>query len=293
MFKQYGVCLMESYKGLVIRAEHGSAVAKVELRRRESGYVRTGLRGIHGEEIVYSVTDGMWELLGYIDKVNISSDSSCLDAGLLEAYGSATIEGARTTVERVKENMGNPVTKDDRMVVNAIKAQDYAYNNGISLGNIRYVWEMLTDGVCGNAHLQGVTWRSGMVYIGSVHGVVHIPEEPGKIGRRMEDLFSFCGRPMDGVVKACIVHFYVAYIHPFCDGNGRMARLWMNSILAGYNRQFRWLAVSRGVLESLDGYYSSLRVAEFSYNNLMDITPFMEYMLQVIVSAIDSVGILK
>lgn len=284
---------MESYKSLITRAMHGSDKARAELARREEEYIHTGLVGIHGEDVVYRVTETVDELVGYISKAHINNSRSYSEVILLDAYGSATIEGARTTVERVRCSIKNPVTKDDRMVVNVIKAQNYVYNNGISPGNIRYVWEMLTEGVCENTNIKGVKWRSGMVYIGSATEIVHRPEEPKNIGEKMDGLFRFCGETLDEVVKACIVHFYFVYVHPFCDGNGRMARLWMSWILSGYHKDFRYLVVSREINESLHEYYSSLSVAEFPYNGMMDITPFIEYMLQMIVNAIDFAGIQK
>ena len=47
------------------------------------------------------------------------------------------------------------------------------------------------------------------------------------------------------------------------------------------------LVVLRGINDSLICYYSSLEESEFSYNNMIDITPFIEYMLNVLVSVID------
>ena len=72
------------------------------------------------------------------------------DTILLEAWSSAAIEGARTTVQRVRECFDNPKTKDDRMVVNTIAGSRYAYGSLITPRNIRTLWEKVVDGVCEN-----------------------------------------------------------------------------------------------------------------------------------------------
>lgn len=281
--------MSDSYKKLLQKAKYNSESSKKELLARKSSYIDTRLKGIKGESIVFRYSDEVKEYIKYIDTeiFKVSNSLSVSESILLDAYSSATIEGARTTVERIKNVINNPITKDDKMVINAIKVQQMAYALGVSDSNIRNLWEELVVGVCENTSLAGFKYRSGQVYIGSDTRIVHTPEKADKINSKMSDLFYFCDTIKDKLVGSCILHFYFVYIHPFCDGNGRFARLWANKLLHDKNSLFSKLVVSREINNSINEYYSMLLESEYSYNNIMDITPFIEYLLQCICSAID------
>ena len=281
--------MSESYKKLLQKAKYKSESAKKELLARKHSYIDTKLKGINGESIVFRYSNEVEEYKEYIDNeiFKVSNSLNVSESILLDAYSSATIEGARTTVERVKNVINNPVTKDDKMIVNAIKVQRKVYEVGIHDNNIRNLWEILVSGVCENIDLAGFKYRSGQVYIGNDIRIVHTPEKSDKINSKMLDLFYFCGNFEDKLVGSCILHFYFVYIHPFCDGNGRFARLWANKLLYDKNSLFSKLVISREINNSINEYYSMLLESEYSYNNIIDITPFVEYLLQCICSAID------
>lgn len=268
-------------RDLVRRTNYGSTIAEAELQALFYSYIDTGLRGINNESVVYSYTESIQDYLKYIGSsiIDYGCKDSISECILLDSYASATIEGAKTTVEQVRKAYSNPKTKSDKMVVNAIRVQNIAYKVGISRENIRYLWERLVKGVCENTHLTGKLYRSGMVYISNGLNVMHTPEIPDKLDERMKSLFDFADYGGANILKACIIHFYFVYIHPFCDGNGRFARLWMNTMLADCNPGFKSLAISSGINARLSDYYTSIRESEFSYNNVLDITPFLEYML--------------
>lgn len=276
-----------SYKNLVERASRGSKSSKDELNKRK--YKDTGLRGINNEKLVIRNSNELVDNCSYIlrEIKNIRVGETVSESIMLDSFNSATIEGARTTVDSVKETFHNPISKDDKMVVNAIKAQCEAYNMGILNNNIRSIWEALTLGVLENEGADGVKYRSEMVYIGSSTKIIHTPEKPEKIELRMNSLFNFCEGSADTIIKAGIVHFYFVYIHPFCDGDGRFARLWMNSILTSINSNFKGLVISREINNNLMEYYNSITESEFSYNGIMDITTFIEYITRCIVNAVD------
>jgi Fic family protein len=71
-------------------------------------------------------------------------------------------------------------------------------------------------------------------------------------------------------VKAILGHFFLGYIHPFIDGNGRTARFLMNFlfIIGGYN----WVVIKH---ETRKTYLNALEAASVDGN----ITPFVEFIL--------------
>ena len=278
-----------SYKKLLQKAKYNSESAKKELLDRKYAYINIKLRGINDESIIFRYSSEVEDYKKYIDNeiLKVSNRLNVSESILLDAYSSATIEGARTTVERIKSVINNPVTKDDKMVINVIKVQRKVYEVGVHDSNIRNLWENLVSRVCENINLAGSKYRSGQVYIGNDMRIVHTPEKADKIASKMLDLFNFCDSFKDKLVGSCILHFYFVYIHPFCDGNGRFARLWANKLLYDKNPLFSKLVISREINDSLNEYYGMLLESEYSYNNIVDITPFIEYLLQCICSAID------
>lgn len=205
---------------------------------------------------------------------------------LFDSFHSATIEGARTTIEQVRKSLTNPKTKSDKMVANNVKVLNYVYNGTkITDDNIRQLWEILVHGCCENEQLAGTKYRSGMVYIGSATEIVHVPAKTEDIQEYMTDLFNwlYTKNNEDDIIKAIVGHIYFVYIHPFCDGNGRMARILMNSLLfqSGYTN-VKYLNISASIRTYLSMYYKTMLLSE---HNAMNISPFVDYMLKIIVHA--------
>lgn len=274
---------------LKIKADAGLDNAAQEIKTREESMKLLPLSGISGEKIYLVMTE---ELLNKVQNIQtvykkVSKSNKVQDILLLDAYHSATIEGARTTVEKVKNTFSKPKTKDDKMVINTVKGCEYAYRNLIDESSIRTLWEIVVDGVCENASKAGRLYRDGMVFIGSESRVIHVPAKPENLSDMMEQLFSFLkNTDFDVILKAFVLHFYFVYLHPFCDGNGRTARIWTASYLYhhGYEK-ILYLPLSRTINENLSGYYGNLADSEWKYEKqgkkYLDITPFVSYMLEM------------
>lgn len=274
---------------LKIKADAGVEKAKQELKYREQKKMVLPLKGIGGESVCLVVTD---EILSSVKSVQAvyqkaTKKNKVQDMILLDAYHSATIEGARTTVEHARKAFSKPNTKDDKMVVNTVKGSDYAYQSPIDGQNIRTLWEIVVDGVCENESKAGTLYRDGMVFIGSNTKIIHVPAEPEQIEELMNQLFWFLESvELEEILKAFVLHFYFVYVHPFCDGNGRTARILTSSYLYhhGYEKMM-YLPLSRTINENLFGYYSSITDSEWRYEErgkpYLDITPFVSYMLEM------------
>lgn len=173
------------------------------------------------------------------------------------------------------------------MVINTVKAMNYAYSHVIGHENIRALWEMVVKDVCENQHLAGEQYRSGMVYVGSRETIIHTPAHPDEIKGMLHQLGIFMKESQANIwIKAAVLHFYFVYIHPFCDGNGRVVRILTNAYLyqSGLEK-IKYLPLSRTMNQRLSGYYRTLKEAEILYTNgkkWMDITPFLDYFLECV-----------
>ena len=106
---------------------------------------------------------------------------------------------------------------------------------------------------------------------------VHMAPPAGRIPQLMGDLLSWLKHTDEHpLVAGCVFHYELEFIHPFADGNGRMARLWQTLILRDWKPFLAWLPVETVVRDRQDDYYRVPAEAD----KLGEATPFVEFMLQ-------------
>lgn len=95
----------------------------------------------------------------------------------------------------------------------------------------------------------------------------------------MKDLFTYLKNADElTLIKSCVFHYEMEFIHPFLDGNGRMGRLWQTVILLQDFPVFEYLPFEKLISETQNDYYQSLSESD----KIGKSTPFIEYMLGVI-----------
>lgn len=270
-------------------------------KRKES--LRLPLTGLQGESIWLTAVPWLNRQAVLLRELYemVSDVQGVTDTILLDAHASATIEGARTTVARVRNSINDPRTKDDKMVVNSVQGCHFAYGQPITQGNIRTLWDIVVEDVCENENAAGERYRSDMVVIGSDTETIHTPAQVEQIEPMMDSLFDFLEKSdLDILLRSFVFHFYFVYIHPFCDGNGRMARILNSSQLyhAGFSKMPS-LPLSRFINQKLSGYYQGLKESERVYTvkktgeKWLDITPFVSYMLEVFADCLISAPLVE
>ena len=201
-----------------------------------------------------------------------------------EAFYSAKIEGAETTLARTQElNTGSKVRPDaqksEHMVLGVLKATDHLYLAGDKLSKdiLVDVWKILVDGCCENKEICGEGYRNGDVYVGG-----HTGMDYKQIDGYMEGFMEFYnGSKYDAFpfMKAILLHYMFETIHPFCDGNGRLGRLLIGKYLASRGiDSYKAVSFSKFIEERRSLYDVAFIDSENIYN---DCTPFMEYMLGI------------
>lgn len=173
----------------------------------------TFINGIHSEKIVYNkyyFNRLLMEIKAFYSMiVGLQLYNNIL---LIDAYESAVIEGAKTTIEEVKSGKN---TKDIYMVKDTLAASELAYSSNfiLDLNGICDIWKIVTQNVCGNKgqQLNNSKFRTGMVYIGN-----HIPEKPENIENKMTLFLQQLSQLKENVfIKSALLHFYIVYILSF------------------------------------------------------------------------------
>ena len=119
-------------------------------------------------------------------------------------------------------------------------------------------------------------WRRASV--GIMHGskVAHIAPPASRVQGLMSDLFEYTSKAPDSLlIKSCVFHYEMEFIHPFMDGNGRMGRLWQTLLLSKHHPVFSSLPFETIIRDTQQDYYNALA----SSDKLGQSTPFITYML--------------
>jgi len=199
-----------------------------------------------------------------------------LKALIDEAYYSAVIEGAVTTrkdATKLIREKRIPETKSERMILNnflAGKKMVEWVNEPMTPQRLCEIQAVLTRDTLENEADSGQL-RTEMVYVrdDTKGEVVHTPPEAKEIPDRMEKLCAFANYendedPIPVLVRACLLHYQLAYDHPFGDGNGRTAR-WLFLWRLLKCPEYWWVAmlsISRMTNHAREDYYDAFRYAD-------------------------------
>jgi hypothetical protein len=85
------------------------------------------------------------------------------------------------------------------------------------------------------------------------------------------------------LIMSSIFHYEFVFIHPFSDGNGRMARLWQNVILSNWESIFEYIPIESQIIKYQDEYYNSIKECNLNGES----TIFIEFMLKMIDEVMD------
>ena len=114
--------------------------------------------------------------------------------------------------------------------------------------------------------------------------VEHVAPPYENVPFLMKDLFTYLKSSNDvELIKSCVFHYEVEFIHPFVDGNGRMGRLWQTVILMEKYPIFEFLPFENLISSNQDNYYKALAASDNAGNS----TAFIEYMLGIINFSLD------
>ena len=200
-----------------------------------------------------------------------------LKALIDEAYCSAVIEGAVSTrkdARRMIREEATPRDHSERMILNNYRAgkkmAEQWIHEPMSPALLCEIQKTLTEETLEDPADWG-QFRSGPVHVvdEQTQEVVHTGPDPDELPARIEQLCEFANYensddPVPVLVRACLLHYQLAYDHPFGDGNGRTAR-WLFLWRLLRCPEYWWVAmlsISRMTSQGRQDYYDSFRFAQ-------------------------------
>ena len=228
------------------------------------------------------------------------------EARIHNAHSSTSIEGNRLTLEQVAALAENKeviaTEKDKKEVLNYLKALDlipeYSSKKALNTELFLRIHKTVTDGTLQNREDCGV-FRNRQVFVGRrvfdgtgfKEIVEYMPPEtkevPLLVTEFLDWLSSDATKNVNPVILAGIVHYEIARIHPFIDGNGRTARLMASLILykSGFDHR-RFFALDDYYDENRSAYYGALKTAQ---QNKGDITQWLEYFTEGVLFSVNKI----
>ena len=226
-----------------------------------------------------------------------SKDMYLINSLIEEAITSSQLEGAATTRKVAKAMLRErrrPRDKSEKMIVNNYQAmqfiKDIAREN-LSPEMIYELHTILTVDTLENPSAVGQLRQSDDICVGDERDatILHRPPNYNELPERITNLCKFANNTIDTefihpVVKAILLHFILAYDHPFEDGNGRTARaLFYWSMMRQNYWTVEFISISRILKKGFAQYMRAYLHTETDDN---DVTYFVVHQLRVILQAI-------
>lgn len=272
------------------------------------------IRDKRGEFFAFTQTKTMYQKLSYIDsntsgflKSSLEKPSEAQKNQLIlsgiseEAIASSQIEGANTSRKAAKEmilSQRKPRTRDEQMIINNFQVMQRL----MDWKDLNLTKEMLLE-IQKNITTNTLEDETGagrfrqnednIQVIDRLTGTIAFtPPDEQVLLKELDKLIKFANTEepeeefLHPVIKASILHFWLAYLHPFVDGNGRTARAIFYWYLLRKNYWlFQYLSVSRAIKMSRTQYDNAFLKTEFDDN---DLTYFIIYKLRVIEKSIEA-----
>jgi Fic family protein len=255
----------------------------------------------------YNVTDYIQQSLHFFDMNiggNLGSNIGIADTDkkkylinsiMEEAISSSQMEGAVTTRKKAKEMLQKelkPKSISDQMIFNNYITIQYILqhkNEDLTPEKLLYIHSLISKNTLDKNQEEGVFRTNNDIYVVNhvTSEVVHQPPSYEEIPSLLNDLCHFFNEDskdfIHPIIKGIIVHFMVAWIHPFSDGNGRTARtlFYWYMLKKGYWLT-EYLSISRIIQDTKNQYEKAYLYTE---NDENDLTYFITYHIKTMEKA--------
>lgn len=217
-----------------------------------------------------------------------------------EAIASSQIEGAVTTRKQAKEMLRKnkpPKNKSEQMIMNnyrTIKRILEIKGDDLTTDRIFEIHQIISSDTLSHKDEEGAFRKSNDINVIDVvdGNIVYTPPDYNKIPILINELCAFFNDEkkdntfIHPIIKGCIIHFMIGFIHPFVDGNGRTARaLFYWYLLKNGYWLTEYLSISKLILKSKAQYAKAFIYTEIDEH---DLTYFIKYKLRTMDLAFQS-----
>lgn len=266
----------------------------------EFGFVALDLKDFGGNLCVYqashvSLSSGLMKKLLTPQQTEQNYSSHAMETEVDYSLQIENIHSSRKSIRKVFVGYA-PENAEEKQIYDMKKALEFISEkeNSITEDSIYQLYKLaISENLSSSNALQlGEKYRNASVYVVG-DKTYHKGVDCKKLPDYMAELVGFINKKDDipELTKASMIHFYFAYLHPYFDGNGRMARLlhlWY-LVQMGYSSTL-FFSFSQHISKSKSEYYKAFQQIEenFVISKRLDITPFCLYFNKYVYEAIEN-----
>lgn len=246
----------------------------------------------------YTISNRMLELVSDIsEKVGRISSYRDLESKphlrrnnrIKSIHSSLKIEANSLSLSEVRDVINGHLVLGDQKEIQEVKNAYEAYEkiseiNPTSISDLKKIHGIMTYKTVNES---GV-FRKGEEGVFSGDECIFVAPPPNMVSGLIKDLLSWV-KKNEGVVHPLIVaavfHYEFVFIHPFADGNGRMARLWHTAILYRWKNIFEYIPLESQIEKFQSEYYDAIAKCHVNGNSNL----FIEFMLDMLNQILDEV----
>lgn len=246
----------------------------------------------------YTISNKMLELVASIsEKVGKISSHKELESKphlrrnnrIRSIHSSLKIEANSLSLSEVRDVINGNLVLGDRTEIQEVKNAYNAYEkieeiNPYSISDLKKIHGIMTEIVVEES---GV-FRKGEEGVFSGEVCIFVAPPPQMVPELIQNLFSWMEKNKEIIhplIMSAIFHYEFVFIHPFADGNGRMARLWHTILLYAWRHVFAFIPLESQIEKFQEEYYDV--IAKCHVNGKSDL--FIEFILEQINQIIDDV----
>ena len=246
----------------------------------------------------YTISDRMLELVSEISekvgKINSHKDLESKphlrkNNRIRSIHSSLKIEANSLSLSEVRDVINGHLVLGDQKEIQEVKNAYEAYGHitGIdpsSVTDLKKIHGIMTYRTVNES---GV-FRKGEEGVFSGDECIFIAPPPHMVSGLMKDLFAWVKKSeglVHPLIMSAVFHYEFVFIHPFADGNGRMARLWHTVFLYRWRNVFEYIPLESQIEKRQSEYYDA--IARCHVNGNSDV--FIEFMLEMINQVLDEV----
>ncbi|NLM16163.1 MAG: Fic family protein [Candidatus Riflebacteria bacterium] len=204
-------------------------------------------------------------------------------------HSSLKIEANSLSLSEVRDVINGHLVLGDQKEIQEVKNAYAAYEkipeiNPLSISDLKKTHKIMTYMTVEESGI----FRKGDVGVFSGDKCIFVAPPPEQVDPLMQDLFSWmnhCEDKIHPLIMAAVFHYEFVFIHPFADGNGRMARLWHTAILYRWRKLFEFIPLESQIERFQQNYYDA--IAECHTNGNSNV--FIEFILEMLEQILDEV----
>ena len=206
-------------------------------------------------------------------------------------HSSLRIEANSLTLNQVRDVINGKIVLGEQREIQEVKNAYCAYGkiaeiNPYSIRDLKKYHGIMTKYL----EEQSGDFRRGEE--GVFHGdeCIFMAPPAQYVPQLMEELFAWMkevAREIHPLILSSIFHYEFVFIHPFSDGNGRMARLWHTAILYRWKPLFEYIPIESQIEKFQDDYYEAIAKCHVAGES----TLFIEFMLAQVDKILDEITV--